>query len=81
MISSYLRYILIILLILALCNIFMSIDQKIIEGNSIITKDQVIERINFLQNNDYFSLLETFFNEMMVPEIFKIDYFEKQSVK
>ena len=114
MISGYLRYILIIILILALCNIFISIDQKIIEANSILTeedsqtnencykrpwpfghpprlpstpqcsspptKEQVTERINFIEDKHYFSLLETFFNEMMIPEIFKIDYFQKQSV-
>lgn len=75
MISGYLRYILIIILILILSNIFMSIDQKIIEGNSLLTKDQVIERIEFIETYDYFSLLETFFNEMMVPKIFKLNYF------
>ncbi len=69
--NTYSKYILIIVLILILCNIFRSIDSKIIEGADYYVKKEDILAKSKPPFSD-FSIIDNFVNDMIVPKIFTI---------
>lgn len=69
--NTYSKYILIIVLILILCNIFRSIDSKIIEGaDYYVKKEDILAKSNPPFSD--FSIIDNFVNDMIVPKIFTI---------